>query len=120
LFYDLLQASPATQNCSQKVFTGVVDVCVGAVACRGLVMPGATACLDAPYQIPVFVQWHIDGGHCYWIHSTLFVTSQCDVIFTFANQRFGEVCWHDMHIQGRRSSCRAWGGSKRVEGNGNL
>ena len=55
-------------------------------------MPGATACLDAPYQIPVFVQWHIDGGHCYWIHSTLFVTSQCDVIFTFANQRFGEVC----------------------------
>jgi len=29
---------------------------------------------------------------------TLFVTSQYDVIFTFANQRFGEVCWHNMHI----------------------
>jgi len=27
---------------------------------------------------------------------TLFVTSQYDVIFTFANQR--EVCWHNMHI----------------------
>jgi len=36
--------------------------------------------------------------------------------FTFANQRFGEVCWHNTHIQGRRSS----GSNKRVEGNGNL
>jgi len=27
---------------------------------------------------------------------TLFVTSQCDVIFMFANQRFGEVCWHSL------------------------
>jgi len=30
--------------------------------------------------------------------------SQCDVIITFAKQRFGEVCKHNMHIQGRRSS----------------
>jgi len=40
-------------------------------------------------------QWHtgvIVTGY------TLFVTSQYDVIFTFANQRFGEVCWHNMHI----------------------
>jgi len=37
---------------------------------------------------------------------TLFVTSQYDVIFTFANQRFGEVCWHNMSIQRRRSSGR--------------
>jgi len=37
---------------------------------------------------------------------TLFVTSQYDVILTFANQRFAEVCWHNMHIQGRRSSGR--------------
>jgi len=29
---------------------------------------------------------------------TLFVTSQHDVILTFANQRYGEVCWHNMHI----------------------
>jgi len=29
---------------------------------------------------------------------TLFVTSQDDVIFTFANHCFGEVCWHNMHI----------------------
>jgi len=28
----------------------------------------------------------------------LFVTSQYDVIFTFLNQHFGEVCWHNMHI----------------------
>ena len=30
--------------------------------------------------------------------SKLFVTSQYDVIFMFTNQRFGEVCWHNMHI----------------------
>jgi len=30
---------------------------------------------------------------------TLLVTSQYDFIFTFANQRFGEV-WHSLHIQG--------------------
>jgi len=53
LFYELLQANPATQNCRQNVFTRVLYVCVGSVACRGLVMPGATAWLDAPYQIPV-------------------------------------------------------------------
>jgi len=41
---------------------------------------------------------------------TLFVTLQHDVIITFANQCFGEVCWHNMHIQGRRSSGRAGGG----------
>jgi len=35
---------------------------------------------------------------------TLFVTSQYEVIFTFANQRFGKVCRHNMHIQGRRGS----------------
>jgi len=27
-----------------------------------------------------------------------FVTSKYDVIFTFANQCFGYVCWHNMHI----------------------
>jgi len=37
----------------------------------------------------------------------LFLTSQYDVIFTFANQCFGEVCWHNLHIQGRRSSGKA-------------
>jgi len=60
-----------------------------AVACRGLVMPGATACLDAPLPNFSIEQWHmvvIVTGY------TLFVTSQYDVIFTFANQRFGEVC----------------------------
>jgi len=38
---------------------------------------------------------------------TLRMTSQQDVIFTFANQRFGEVCSHNLHIQGRQSSGRA-------------
>ena len=28
----------------------------------------------------------------------LFVTSQNDVIVLFPNQRFGEICWHNMHI----------------------
>jgi len=37
---------------------------------------------------------------------TMFVTSQYDIIFTFVNQRFGEVCWQNVHIQGRRSSGR--------------
>ena len=33
---------------------------------------------------------------CFWC--ALFVTSQFDVISMFPNQRFGEVCWHSMHI----------------------
>jgi len=42
-----------------------------------------------------FIQWHM-VVICIWC--TLFVTSQFDVVFTFPNQRFGEVCWHNMHI----------------------
>jgi len=59
------------------------------VACRGLVMPGATAWLNAPLPNSNIGQWRmvvIVNGY------TLFVTSQYGVIFTFANQRFGEVC----------------------------
>jgi len=44
----------------------------------------------------------------------LFVTSQYDVIFKFVNQRFGEVCWHTMHIQGRRSSGKAGRALKKL------
>ena len=33
---------------------------------------------------------------CIWF--ALFVTSQFYVISMFPNQRFGEVCWHNMHI----------------------
>jgi len=44
----------------------------------------------------------------------MFVTSQYDVMFTFANKRFGEVCWHNMHVQGRRSSGRAGGAVKML------
>jgi len=33
------------------------------------------------------------GVHCYWIYAVcLYVTSQYDVIFTFVDHRFGEVC----------------------------
>jgi len=47
-----------------------------------------------PYQNPV-LNWGmvvIVAGH------TLFVASQRDVIFTFANQRFGEAYFHNMRI----------------------
>jgi len=59
------------------------------MACRGLVMPGATARLNAPLTNASVEQWRVVvfvTGH------TLFVTAQHDVIFLFANQRFGEVC----------------------------
>ena len=36
------------------------------------------------------------GGYSFLV--ALFVTSQFDVISMFPNQRFGEVCWHSMHI----------------------
>jgi len=42
-----------------------------------------------------FIQWH-RVVICTWC--ALFVTSQNDVIVLFPNQRFGEVCWHNMHI----------------------
>jgi len=42
-----------------------------------------------------FIQWH-RVVICIWC--ALFVTSQFDVIVLFPNQRFGEVCWHNMHI----------------------
>ena len=53
-----------------------------------------------------------------WLHPvtgyTLFVMSQCDVIFTFANQCLGEVCCHNMRIQRRWSSDRAGGAVKEL------
>ena len=67
------------------------------VACRGLAMPGATAWLDAPLPSSSIEQWRMV---VIVIGYTLFVTSQYDVSFTFANHCFGEVCWHSMHIKG--------------------
>jgi len=49
----------------------------------------ATASLDAPLPNPSIEQWRmvvIGTGY------KLFVTSQYDVKFTFANQRFSKVC----------------------------
>ena len=47
-------------------------------------------------------------------HGSSSNSGACDVIFTFANQRFGEVCRQNMHIQGHRSSDRAGGGVKQL------
>jgi len=86
------------------------------VACRGLVMPRALiGCPTSKFNSSI-EQWRmvvIVTGY------TPFVTSQYDVILTFANVRFDEVCWHNMHIEGRPSSGKAEG-SKRVESNGNI
>jgi len=73
------------------------------VACRALGMPGVNAWLDAPLPNYGVEQWRMVA---IVIGYTLFVTSQYGVIFTFANQRFGEVCWHSMRIQGPQSSGR--------------
>jgi len=75
------------------------------VACRGLVMPGATAWLDAPLPSSSIEQWRmvvIVTGY------TLFVTSYSRAIC------FGEVCWHNVQIQGRRNSDRAGGTVKEL------
>ena len=42
-----------------------------------------------------FIQWH---RTVICIQCAVFVTSQFDVIVLFQNQRFGEVCWHNMHV----------------------
>ena len=42
-----------------------------------------------------FIRWHM-VVICLWC--AVFVTSQFDDIFMFPDQRFGEVCWHYMHI----------------------
>ena len=43
-----------------------------------------------------FIQCHMVFIY-FWF--ALFVTSQFDVIFMLPNQRFGEFCWHNMHIR---------------------
>jgi len=52
-------------------------------------MPGAPACLYAPLLKSSIEQWRMVVIVTVYM---LFVTSQCDVTFTFANRRFGEVC----------------------------
>jgi len=70
---------------------------VVAVAC--LVMPGRLLDWMPPFYILVLssVVW----WSCYWIYAA------CDVTIWrhihVCTQRFGEVCWHNIHIQGRRS-----------------
>ena len=59
------------------------------MVCRSLVMPGATAWLYVPLPKSSIEQWRIVVIVTWY---TLFVTSQYDVIFKLANQRFGEVC----------------------------
>ena len=65
------------------------------VACRGLLMPGASAWLYAPLPNASVGQWHMVvfvTGH------TLFVTLQHDVMFLSANQPFGEVADQCSHF----------------------
>jgi len=57
-------------------------------------MPGAICWLHTPLTNSSIEQWRtvvIVTGY------TVFVTLWYDVVFTFANQRFGDVCWHNMH-----------------------
>jgi len=65
--------------CLKVVFLWIYSM-LCSVACRGLVMPGATAWLDAPLPNSSIEQWRtivIVTGY------RLFVTSQFDVIFKF-------------------------------------
>jgi len=64
------------------------------VACRGLVIPGATAWLYTPAKTCI-EQWPAVVIVTVY---TLFVTSQYDLIFTFGNQRSGEVCCQKIRI----------------------
>jgi len=52
-------------------------------------MPWATASWDAPFPNSCIKPWRVV---VIVIEYTVSVTAQSDVIFTFANQRFGEVC----------------------------
>jgi len=63
------------------------NVCTA--ACRGL---AARLYAPLPNSFEQSRMEHTVTGYM------LFVTSQYDVIFNFANQSFGEVCWHNMHI----------------------
>jgi len=54
-----------------------------------------TSGLRIKFSWGVSIQWHM-VVICIW--GALFVTSQFDVLFMFPNQRFGGVCWHNMHI----------------------
>jgi len=84
------------------------------MACRGLVMPGAIAWLDAPFLNSSNEQWRV-------------VVMVADILFydvTISRRQTNGLSkfFHNMHIhiQGRRRSGRAGGGRKRVEGSGNL
>ena len=42
-----------------------------------------------------FIQWFV-VVICIWC--AVFATSQFDVMVMFPNQRFREICWHNMHV----------------------
>ena len=69
---------------------------------------------DCLIGCPPFKLWYFEQCRMVVIVTgyTLSVTPQYDVVFTFANQCFGKVCWHNMHNQERRSSGR--GSSKKI------
>jgi len=50
-------------------------------------------------QVPYAENFHRGGVHSVAYGGHLYLgCAICDVIFMFLNQRFGEVCWHNMHI----------------------
>jgi len=79
-----------------QVFTSIYDsrrfaACAG--ACRGLMMPGVTAWLYSPLPNSSIEQWRmVVTGTGYMP----FATSHYEVIITLANQRFSEVCSHNI------------------------
>ena len=110
---------PVSWNKSNNAWLRVLmksDCLLYPVACRGLVMPGPTACLDAPLPISGIEQWRmvvIVTGY------TLFVASQYDVIFTFATNVLAKFVDTTCIFRDVGSTV-GQGSSKTVEGNGNL
>jgi len=75
--------------------------------------PGRLLDWMPPYQILSIEQWCVVVIVTVY---TLFV--KCDVTLWRPNQvysqHFGEVCWHNLHIEGHRSSGRAGGAVKEL------
>ena len=55
----------------------------------------ALSCVRRKFLCGEVIHWHM-VVICIWCAKI--VMSQFDVIFGFQNQRFGEVCWRNMHI----------------------
>ena len=108
-FFDLLGfMAPSIEVCAVEVFSSV--------ACRGLVMPRATAWLDAPLLSSSIEQWRMVvlllDLRCLWRHNmTSHSRFQTNVLAKFVDA----TC-----IFRDAGAAVGQGSSNRVEGNGNL